>query len=188
MELEPRQDDAVSLLIAEYSNLRQEQFARGAAQFQLISLNFTAAAAIAGVAVVRYAGGSQTHISSALLLMILPAISFGLGIFYYELHSSILMIGHYIRDVLEPAAARLAGADIFKWEKYIRQYSRPTAFKYSQALSMPLSFCGIGAFALALSFPTIFLHTAPEISRIFWLLETAMMALLSWLWIFRRAS
>jgi hypothetical protein len=188
MEQEPKQDDAVSLLIAEYSNLRQEQFARGAAQFQLISLNFTAAAAIASVAVVRYGGGGQTSTSSALLLMILPVISFGLGIFYYELHSSILMVGHYIRDVLEPAAARLTEADIFKWEKYIRQYSRPTAFKHSQALSMPLSFCGIGIIALALSFPTIFLHAAPEISRFFWLMETGMMALLSWLWVFRRAS
>jgi hypothetical protein len=188
MELEPRQDDTVSLLIAEFSNLRQEQHARGAAQFQLISLNFTAAAAISGVAAVRYAGGSQNNTSSALLLMILPAISFGLGIFYYELHSSILMIGHYIRDVLEPTAAKLAGADIFKWEKYIRQYSRSTAFRYSLALGMPLSFCGIGVFGLAFSFPIIFLHHAPGILRFFWLLETAMMVLLSWLWIFRRAS
>jgi hypothetical protein len=186
MELEPRQDDAVSLLIAEFSNLRQEQFSRTASQFQLISLNFTAAAAIAAVAAVRYGGGGQTNTSSALLLMIVPVISFCLGIFYYELHCSILMVGHYIRDVLEPTATKLGGDAVFKWEKYIRQYSRPAAFKYSLALGMPLSFCGIGLSALVFSFPIIFLHNAPNISRSFWLLEVVLMALLSWLWIFCR--
>ena len=96
------------------------------------------------------------------------------------------MVGHYIREVLEPAAVKLGGPDVFKWEIYIREYRRPAAFRYSLAIGMPLSFCGIGIIALAFSFPIIFLHGAPDISRFVWLLETASMVALSWLWIFRR--
>src|SRR3954451_10566954 len=156
---------AKDLLVAEFNGLRQEQFNRGAAQQVLINLNLTAAVAIGGIALTRLAGTdlpSPESRQSLLLLLILPLLSFALGIQYYGQDRSIILVGSYIETELLPLARRLAGEDVFGWEIHVRNHERGRAIRFVMISDMLLLFPGIGALALAFSSPVAFSRPSPE--------------------------
>jgi hypothetical protein len=143
-----RRASSTGSMLAEYSSLRQEQFNRTLYQQLMISVEFTAALSIGVLAFNQRADSGSM---SPATLLLLPPLSFVLGLGYYEQHRSIMMIGRYVRLVLRPKAHALGTPDVFEWEHYIRKYRRSLLWRLSIRINAPLMFClpplGVLAFA-----------------------------------------
>jgi hypothetical protein len=126
------------LLIAEYASLRQEQFNRTLYQQLMISVEFTAALSIGVLAFNQQLDSGSVSPRTVLLL---PPLSFILGIGYYEQHRSIMMIGRYVRFKLMPVAQELGTPNIFEWEEHISGCTRSRLWRLAMRLTAPLMFC-----------------------------------------------
>ncbi|GGQ75579.1 hypothetical protein [Couchioplanes azureus] len=180
---------AKDLLIAEFGNLRQEQFSRTNVQQAIAGLNFTTAMALGGVAASQFAAGTAASLlTAAMLLAIVPTASIIFGIAYYEQHRSILMIGEYIHDVLAPQAKMLAGGDTFQWEDFIRTYERGSSFTASILVGTPILIYGTSLLSLVASAPLVLVRLGHPWLVVTWVAELAATVALIAAWILRRGG
>jgi hypothetical protein len=183
---------ATSLMIAEFSHLRQEQFHRTSTQQLLTNLNLTFAATISGFVLTRTtataSSSSANQQRSVLLLLLIPIISFILGLQYYHQDRSIIRIGNYIDQVLRPFAMRISGETIFQWEPYLRR--RPGGRELTFLISADVLgvFVGVGMGGLGFSSIAIFgklhlTHLQMVSVRVIWISELFLLMLLGVLWV-----
>lgn len=174
------------LLVAEFQNLRQEQFGRSNAQYAVIGANFTVAAAIGGVAITQYTGGQRpAQITAALILLLVPIVSMITATIYYGEHQSIVMAGTYIRESISSVAKELGGEEVFQWENFIKEYPRNASFVAVIIVGGPLLTLGTGFLALASSFYPIFIQFK-MVPSIVWIIELLLSAFLFYVWVVHR--
>ncbi len=177
------------LMLAEFANLRQEQFNRTNSQQTLININLTAAVAVAGVVLSRIADQNLSAAQSdqsLLLILLLPALSFALGLQYYGQDMSIMLVGRYIDEHLRPMADKLVGPDdkVFQWEPHVRKHERGVLIRFVMTVDMLMLFPGVSAAALGFAFPVAFSSSSPHpLVGIVWLIEAGLTLILAALWI-----
>ncbi len=122
--IEPETEDEAAALrlrdlaLAEYTMLKAEAHQRIRAQVTLVGFTLTAAAALSAVAL--SAGGFSSEESSTasepsrvLLLLIVPLVVNGLGMYFIQHNMLRSRIGAYCRDVLWPVLGGEAGIEGF---------------------------------------------------------------------------
>jgi uncharacterized oligopeptide transporter (OPT) family protein len=99
--------------LAEYAALRAEMHGRQSSQTTLVGICLTGIGLIIGLIL------SERSIPSQLVLVI-PLIASGLGMFYGSHSRGCLVIGRYIREVLWPSIQPVVGGPKMpSWEQYV---------------------------------------------------------------------
>jgi hypothetical protein len=135
---------ALTILLAEYERLKEEQRVRIGVRDNLI---YATLASLAGVVVVTLTG----HGHPDLLLLAAP-VCVVLGWTYLANDQKVSAIGHYLRTQLTPALTTLTTPDVpvLAWETTHRQDARRTSRKRLQLAVDLLTFCLPGLAAVAL--------------------------------------
>jgi VIT1/CCC1 family predicted Fe2+/Mn2+ transporter len=106
-----------SVELAEFVALRAEILEHQSAQATLVSVCLTAVGVLLGVVVSQ---GASRH-----LLLVVPFVASGLGLFYANHTMASQLIGQYIRDQLWPRLqAYSEGADVPSWEMHLSSLHR----------------------------------------------------------------
>jgi hypothetical protein len=141
---EPR-DRVVDLVLAEFNTLNAEMTSAISSQQTLISLNITAAAAVAGLVVADKADPK--------LLLVSAVLSSALGLVYLANAVHVGNIGSYIVEVLRPIAAEQTGEGrLLGWIQYYRVHHRVARLLY-RGLMIGGLFSGFPFVALVWVFP-----------------------------------
>jgi hypothetical protein len=140
-------DRVVNLVVAEFNALNAEMTSTTSSQQTLISLNVTAAAAVAGLVVANRADPK--------LLLVSAVLSSALGLVYIANAVHIANISSYITEVLRPLAAEHTGeARLLGWIQRYRVHHRVTRLVY-RGLMFGLMFAGFPSIALIWSAPYV---------------------------------
>lgn len=173
------------LIVAEYTQLRQEQFNRTVGQQGLLNVNFAGSAALAGFAASQ---ASRDPLQAAYLLMLIPALSFVVGLAFYDAHQSILLVGRYIRQELEALAREGSeGSGYTGWHDHITRPAgngrtvRPRRDERILDLSVPLSVGAPGLLALTVS-GVILAGIGMSAGWVLWAFDVVLLLVLDRLW------
>ncbi|MFE0513797.1 hypothetical protein [Streptomyces sp. NPDC058964] len=139
----PERDVTVGqLLLTEYQTVKEEQKTRIGFRDNLLYVTLTVVAAV--IAAAAQAG-------QASMLLALPPVCVVLGWTYLVNDQKISAIGAYVRGELGPRlaeAARVEGAEIFRWETAHRGDARRFSRKVVQCVVDLLAFCVVPLSAL----------------------------------------
>jgi len=134
----PAPPEQLTVLLAEYGQLKDEQAQRIGHRDNLVYATLTAAAA-------TIVGAVQTH--AAALLLALAPVCVLLGWTYLANDRMVTAIGRYLRDELAPRLESFAGAAVLGWEREHPADTRRRQRKCFQLAANLLTFVLPGAAA-----------------------------------------
>ncbi|GGM67670.1 hypothetical protein GCM10011608_61110 [Micromonospora sonchi] len=166
---EETRNRALQAALAEAAAIRSTIERKANYNQNLVGLNLTAVAAVAGIVLSEKA--------DVRLLLLLPVLSAALGLSVAAQYRDGRIAGQYLEQVLRPAIARHTGDEtLFGWETYYRQ--RKHNGHLGQAIAMGLIFPGVSTLALAFTLPSM----DSWIDLAAWALSAGMLLLLIFGW------
>jgi hypothetical protein len=110
---------SVTILLSQFTALRNEIGSRSQAQATMVNLSITAVGILGGLGLSQY--GDER------LLLLIPIVSTLLGLIWLDHAANIFKLGDFIREQLMPRLIQEAGTeDLPDYEKFIRKYEGST--------------------------------------------------------------
>lgn len=126
---EMKDASATQVHLEEFQALRREIESHFSSMRFFTALNLTVFAAVLGARTVGQGPLSQPTLTSPHLLLVMPVLSFLVGLLIYHHCDTMSQIGTYVSERLSPALkSLLGGGDLLGWESYVRELERAKGF------------------------------------------------------------
>jgi hypothetical protein len=140
-----RDSSRLALMLTEFTALRAEIVARSTNQHTLLGLYLTAIGAMSGIIL--------THNGDALLLLIVPPISWAISLVHLDHTRHGNIIGLYFKSLLWPSLVRETGGDVPGWEEFKDgRHRRIDRLVYAGPIAIMYLVPAFGAIALLVLF------------------------------------